>query len=225
MKIKWLGHASFLITSRSGTRIITDPYQSGLKKRLVGLRYGNIQEPADVVTVSHNHWDHNNSAGVPGNPHVVRVAGTTQVDGIAFRGISGSHGPLRGPNIVFCFTVDGLRVCHLGDQAKPFTKQQFDEIGELDVLFLPIIRMPFMNLLDRRPTELELLAERTNVKVMIPMHFRSWKCLLPLLTIDGYLKNKGLEDKVESIKLEDCEVELTRETLPARPKFLILKPA
>ena len=29
MKIKWYGHAAFLITSDQGVKIITDPYESG----------------------------------------------------------------------------------------------------------------------------------------------------------------------------------------------------
>ena len=55
MKIKWLGHASFLITSDTGTRIITDPYEI-----TADLKYGEIKESADIVTVSHSHFDHNN---------------------------------------------------------------------------------------------------------------------------------------------------------------------
>jgi L-ascorbate metabolism protein UlaG (beta-lactamase superfamily) len=55
MKIKWLGHASFLITSDGGVRIITDPY--GPDDR---LRYGEINESAEIATVSHEHFDHGN---------------------------------------------------------------------------------------------------------------------------------------------------------------------
>ena len=52
MKVKWLGHASFLITSGTGTRIITDPYVTG-----GSLSYGEIKEPANIITVSHEHYD------------------------------------------------------------------------------------------------------------------------------------------------------------------------
>ena len=72
MKVKWLGHASFLITSDTGVKIITDPYTPGG----LGLNYGEIKESADIVTVSHEHGDHNNVAAVKGNPQVVR--GTTK---------------------------------------------------------------------------------------------------------------------------------------------------
>ncbi len=116
MKIKWLGHASFLITSDSGIKIITDPYETG-----GGLSYGEIKESADIVTVSHDHFDHNNVAAVPGNPQVVK--GTAEVKGIEFKGISTYHdeakGGQRGKNTILCFEVDGIRVCHLGDLGHP----------------------------------------------------------------------------------------------------------
>ncbi|MDP2727547.1 MAG: MBL fold metallo-hydrolase, partial [Dehalococcoidia bacterium] len=74
MKIKWLGHASFLIVSDKGTRIITDPYESGGFGGT--FNYGPIREEADVVVISHEHADHNHLAGLPGSPQVVRGAGT-----------------------------------------------------------------------------------------------------------------------------------------------------
>ena len=80
MKIKWLAHAAFLLTSDDGTRIITDPYETGN-----GLNHGKIEETADIVTVSHDHFDHCNVAVVKGNPHVVRD--TTETKGINIRGI------------------------------------------------------------------------------------------------------------------------------------------
>ena len=66
MNIRWLGHATFMISSDDGTRIITDPYTTGGK-----LSYGEIQETADIVTVSHGHGDHNNAGAVGGNPTIV----------------------------------------------------------------------------------------------------------------------------------------------------------
>jgi L-ascorbate metabolism protein UlaG (beta-lactamase superfamily) len=84
MKIKWLGHASFMITAETGTKIITDPYVT-----TEILNYGEIKESADIVTVSHEHTDHNNVAAVKGNPEVVR--GTAKAKGIEFKGIPTYH--------------------------------------------------------------------------------------------------------------------------------------
>src|SRR3972149_6663906 len=68
MKIQWLGDASFLLPSDSGTRIITDPYTPGA----FGLDYAPVAAEADVVTVSHEHADPNDVAGVKGKPQIVR---------------------------------------------------------------------------------------------------------------------------------------------------------
>ena len=68
MRIKWLGHAAFLITSDSDTKIITDPYETS-----EGLKYGEIKETADIVTISHEHGDHSNAATVQGNPQVIEA--------------------------------------------------------------------------------------------------------------------------------------------------------
>ena len=84
MKVKWLGHSAFVITSDTGIRIITDPYAAEER-----LGYGDIKESADIVITSHYHHDHNNVTAVRGNPAVVRR--TTEVKGINFRGISTYH--------------------------------------------------------------------------------------------------------------------------------------
>ncbi len=135
MKIKWLGHGSFMITSEAGKRIITDPY--GPNEH---LSYGEIKESADIVTVSHKHGDHSNVSAVRGNPEVVR--GTARVKGIEFKGISTYHdnaeGKQRGNNTVFCFEVDGVMVCHLGDLGHPLSDKEAAELGSVDILLLTV---------------------------------------------------------------------------------------
>ena len=61
MKVKWLGHSAFVITSDTGIKIITDPYAAEER-----LGYGDIKESADIVTTSHDHADH--SSGVTADP-------------------------------------------------------------------------------------------------------------------------------------------------------------
>ena len=137
MKIKWLGHASFLITSDAEIKILTDPYTTG-----GGLSYGKIQESADIVTISHEHSDHNNVATVRGNPEVVRGTITAEVKGIKFKGIPTYHddagGELRGNNAIICFEVDGIRVCHLGDLGHQLSDKQVAELGRIEILLIPV---------------------------------------------------------------------------------------
>ena len=69
MKIKWLGHASFLITSEQGVRIVLDPYKSGGP-----IKSAEYRGAADIVTVSHEHGDHNYTALIEGNPQIIKGA-------------------------------------------------------------------------------------------------------------------------------------------------------
>jgi L-ascorbate metabolism protein UlaG (beta-lactamase superfamily) len=52
MKVKWLGHACFLVEAESGLKILTDPYQSGFMDI---IKYAPVNESPDIVTISHQH--------------------------------------------------------------------------------------------------------------------------------------------------------------------------
>ena len=95
MKIKGMGLASFLLTSDSGVRIINDPFEPGADPFGYGheLHYGRITDSADVVTVSHDHWDHNKVEAVQGNPQVLREPGETEIKGIKIKGKSAERIP------------------------------------------------------------------------------------------------------------------------------------
>ena len=214
MKIKWLGHASFLITSDTGTKIITDPYAI-----TDDLRYGEITESADIVTVSHSHADHNNVAAVRGNPEVVRETGITKVKGIEFKGVASHHdeagGSKRGKNTIFCFEVDGIRACHLGDLGHQLTDKQVTELGKVDMLLIPV--GGYYTIDAKAATQ---VCNQLKPKVIIPMHFRNNKCSFPITGVDEFLKGKeGVQ------KLNASEVEFKQVELPPTTQIIALKPA
>ena len=212
MKVKWLGHASFLITSDSGIRIITDPYVTGSN-----LNYGEIKESADIVTVSHDHRDHNNAAAVQGNPQVVK--GTTESKGVQFRGIPTHHddaqGGKRGNNTIFCFDVDGVNVCHLGDLGYPPNESQVGELGEIDLLLIPVGGFFTIDAVTASQ-----LCERLKPRVIIPMHYRNKKCAFPISGVDEFLQGKK-----NVSRLDASEVELKSGELPADTRIIVIQPA
>lgn len=214
MKVQWLGHASFLITSEGGLRIITDPYAPDER-----LTYGPINEAADIVTVSHGHSDHANVAAVKGSPEVVRRAGRHHVKGINIVGVPTFHddrkGSQRGSNIVFCMNVDGVNVCHLGDLGHPLGKDQAEEMGQVDVLLLPV--GGYYTIDANVATQ---VCQRIEPRVIIPMHFRNPKCDFPIADAEPFLAGKR-----NVRRLDSSEVELHRETLPAETETIVLKPA
>jgi L-ascorbate metabolism protein UlaG (beta-lactamase superfamily) len=214
MKVKWLGHASFLITSEAGTKIITDPYPQGS-----GLSYIPINMASDVITMSHDHFDHNNVSAVPGKPEIITGSGVKNIKGIQFRGIATHHdqsqGKERGANTIFCFLVDGIKLCHLGDLGHRLNREQIAEIGSIDVLFIPIggvftidAKMAGTVIDDLKP------------KVAIPMHYKTAKCDWPLNTVDDFVI-----DMKNVKKLNSSELEFNAGKLPEVAEIVILQPA
>jgi L-ascorbate metabolism protein UlaG (beta-lactamase superfamily) len=216
MKVKWLGHACFLLTSESGLRIITDPYTPGV----YGLDYAPPAETADIVTVSHDHADHNNVAAVKGNPQVVRGVGSHEAKGIRFKGIATAHdessGKERGANTIFCFALDGINVCHLGDVGHDLSDQTVAAIGDVDVLMIPVggnftIDAALAN----------RLCQKLAPKVVIPMHFKNARCpTFPVAGVEDFTQER---QQVKTVA--GSEIELKKEQLPSTTETIVLKPA
>jgi L-ascorbate metabolism protein UlaG (beta-lactamase superfamily) len=212
MKIKWLAHAAFLITSGKGTRIITDPYET-----TESLRYGEIEESADIVTISHGHADHSNAAVVRGNPQIVK--GTTEAKGIKFKGVPTYHddvgGSKRGSNTIFCFEIDGLNVCHAGDLGHLLTDKQAAAMGKVDILLIPV--GGFFTI-DARTAD--RVCDQLKPKVIIPMHYKTDKLDFPIASVDEFIKGKSNVTRVDG-----SEIELKSGELPSTTQIMVLKPA
>jgi len=215
MKVKWLGHASFLITSDDGTKIITDPYTPGGP-----FQYGEIKESADIVTVSHGHFDHNNVASVQGNPQVVQEAAPVEIKGIKFSGLPSYHddagGSQRGNNIIFCFEVDGIRLCHLGDLGHQLGEKECADLGSVDIMLVPVGGNYTIDA--KGATE---VCGKLAPKVIMPMHYRNERCSdFPVAGVDEFLQGK------ESVtRLSSSEVEFKKGELPAKTQIIVLQPA
>lgn len=214
MKVKWLGHASFLITSDNGLKILTDPYEPGFRGI---ISYAPIREVPDIVTVSHHHGDHDYIKCLKGKAEVVEGVGSRTVRGVEFVGVPSYHdrkaGAERGPNTIFCFAVDAVHVCHLGDLGHPLDEATIQSLGRVDMLLTPTGGPPAT--LDLN--EAAALWERLKPSVVIPMHFRNQKCTFPRYGAEEMLK-AGAEIAGSP------EVEFAASNLP-RGKLLVLDPA
>jgi len=214
MKIKFLGHACFLITSSNGTKIINDPYEVSK-----GVNYGEINESADIVTVSHDHFDHNNVSVVKGNPHVIKGAGDMEIKGIPFHGISAFHdneqGNARGKNAIYCFEVDGIQICHLGDIGHTLSEEELDDIGRVDVLIIPVGGYFTID-----AQSADYIAKQIQPKVIIPMHYKTSKCDFPITGVDDFLDGK------ENIRhMNSSEVDFKAGKLPDITEIVVLDTA
>ncbi len=162
MIIKWLGHASFLLES-SGIKLLTDPFDAE-------IGYQPCSEKVDIVTVSHEHWDHNAVDILAGNPRVIRETGSFAIDGINILGTSTYHdkkqGQERGHNIIYKISSEDLDVLHLGDLGHVLTDRQLLEVGNVDILLVPVG--------GRYTVDADAayeIVEQLQPQIIIPMHF------------------------------------------------------
>jgi L-ascorbate metabolism protein UlaG (beta-lactamase superfamily) len=209
MRITWLGHASFLLET-DGIKIVTDPYDNS-------IGYKPIDIPVDIATVSHEHSDHNYVQGLRGEPQTVRGAGVTEIRGIKFRGISSFHdnakGAERGKNTIFVIEAEELAICHLGDLGHELTGKQVREIGQVDVLLLPVggtyttdAKAATKVMTDLKP------------KMVIPMHFKTEVLDFPIKGVEPFLEGKASVRRQGS-----AEVEVTPNSLPAQTEIVVLE--
>jgi L-ascorbate metabolism protein UlaG (beta-lactamase superfamily) len=212
MKIKWIGHSCFLVTAGDGTRVILDPY-----KKESHLDYIEVRDKADIVTVSHDHFDHNYVALIPGQPEILKGAGNWNVKGISIRGINAWHddklGRERGNNTIFCIEVDGVRLCHLGDIGHLLNETELKEIGAVDVLMLPVGGVFTID-----AAQASEQCVRINPMLAIPMHYKTDRCSFLQYTADDFARGKT------SVKrLDSSEVEIVKASVPTETEVIILQ--
>jgi L-ascorbate metabolism protein UlaG (beta-lactamase superfamily) len=207
LKIFWLGHSCFKIEDDSGKVVVTDPFDDS-----VGYPIPNIR--ADVVIVSHDHHDHNNVKALGGDPKVVIGPGKKTAAGIEFEGTATYHddrgGKLRGKNTIFCFEMDGVRICHLGDLGHQLGKKEAAALGKVDVLMIPV---GGAFTLDGEGAK--KVIGQIRPRIAIPMHFKT-PAVPPSFGIypaDDFLSGQQVERPGKSITEDDLPAEGPRVVL------------
>lgn len=172
MNIKWLGHACFLITTKTGIKILHDPY-----KDMFGYKLPKDLQ-VDYVLSSHNHNDHNYTASLQPGFQLIDIYGPTATADVTFNGILSYHddlgGELRGDNAIYHYSVDDLTIAHLGDLGHLLDDNQLNQLKNIDILFLPV---GGGYTIDGKLAA--KVANQIKPKVIIPMHYRT-RALGPL---------------------------------------------
>ena len=210
MKIKWIGHSSFLIESEKGIKIITDPFDETLGYKL-------SRSKVNIVTVSHEHFDHNYVRGVKGRPVVFKGLVNRESHKMEFRGIASYHdsvcGVQRGSNTIFVIKADGLNLCHLGDLGHILNSDKLAEIGDVDILFIPV--GGFYTIDSSQATQ---ITKDIKPKIVIPMHYKTEAIKFSIDPVEIFLSEN---DNVQ--RLESNEFDITEDTLPKSTQIYVLQ--
>ncbi len=206
MEIGWLDHSCFLIKSSTGKKIIMDPCEhiETFEKHINNL---------DIVTISHNHFDHNNIENFNGKSHIINSCGTFNFENIKIQGIPSYHdkceGIKRGSNIIFIIELDGFRICHLGDLGHRLNDETLNILGNIDILFIPVGGNFTLS-----GKEAAIVANSINSSIVIPMHYKTNK--YPFLPEDSgsfIMSMKNIDKAKDSFLLIDKKLSCTNKVL------------
>ena len=203
MKIRWHGHSCFEISD--GQTVVTDPHDG----KSIGVPTPRAK--ADIILVSHNHFDHNSVRTVKGASSRVYDKPGMFTDGkMEILGVPSFHdeaqGQKRGPVIIFKFKIDNIRMCHLGDLGCIPGEDVLQQLGEVDVLFVPV-----GDIFTIDGTRAWEVIAAINPLVVVPMHYRTGGLSLSIKTIDPFLA--GARGKSEIVNVGN-EMEFDRTDLP-----------
>lgn len=192
MEITWLGHSCFRLKGKSIT-VITDPCSPD-------FGYAIENAPARLVTVSHQHPGHNYIQGIGGESKAISKPGEYELGGVLVIGIPTFHdeekGARRGKNNVYLIEIDDITVCHLGDLGHTLTSDQIADIGNVDILLVPVGGVSTIN-----ATTAAEVIRNIEPKVVLPMHYKTPATNRELEPVDRFLKEMGVNQAVPQPKL------------------------
>lgn len=215
MEIQYLGHSCFRIKGKK-VILLTDPYDS-----YIGFKMAKVS--ADIVTVSHDHQDHNNIEAVSKTTRrelfVIFEPGEYEVSGVFVFGVPSYHdsenGAKRGQNTIYVINMDGMRLVHLGDLGHILTDEQLEEVNGADVLFIPVGGTYTIG----PRLALEVIGQ-IQPKIIIPMHYKTAEYDPKFglkLTVDDFLKEMGVEVKPTKT------LTVSHDKLPEEREVVVLK--
>ena len=181
LRLRWHGHSCFEVATEDLV-VVTDPHDG----KSLGIPAPKVK--ADVVLVSHDHFDHTASRVVekPGSTVVLRESGRTPDGRFSARAVPTFHdairGESRGRNTAFVFELGGVRFCHLGDLGHELGEDVVRDIGPVDVLFVPIGGVFTID----APAAWRVVRA-VHPKVAVPMHYRVGGLSLSINNLQPFL--------------------------------------
>ncbi len=217
MNIFWHGQSCFQISTLRNRgeqlSIVIDPFSEK-----IGLKLPKLE--ADILMVSHQHEDHNNTKAIASNYFLIDGPGEYEVKNIFIQGIRSFHddsqGKERGENTIYTIEAESLKICHLGDFGqRELNQEQLDAIGEVDILMIPVGGVFTVS-----AKEAAKIMSQIEPKITIPMHYSLPKLKIKLDILDKFLKIFGIKSLEPLKKLSIKKKDLS----PEEAKIIVLKP-
>jgi L-ascorbate metabolism protein UlaG (beta-lactamase superfamily) len=222
MQIRWYGQSAFLLFEGE-RRLMIDPFGDGKALAARGRRfeYPPIEAlEADLLLITHEHFDQNNADAVVGEAQVIRAAAgrfDTPLGEVV--GIASEHddaaGTERGANTIYRFTVGGFEACHLGDLGqRELRDPQRAAMGSPDLLFVPVGGGPTIG-----PSEAATIVRDLGPRIVVPMHFRT-----PAVDFVGPVEPfvDELDEDVDVVWLDEPEFDATARPSGATATSLVI---
>jgi len=209
MVLRYIAHSCFQLILENGKRILFDPFSERVGYDMAGTE-------ADIVLTSHAHYDHGCTEKVSGGTVLVNEPGDYKIDSVRIMGFSTFHdkenGTKRGKNTAFKVFAEGLNILHCGDIGHLMDDELLGRIGAVDVALVPVGGYYTID-----ATESAMLCMSLGAPVIIPMHYRTPSCTLPIASVSEFVEK--VYATFECGFLDACEVELDK--LP--PGVYVLK--
>lgn len=208
MQITWLGQACFKLQTDK-TIIVIDPYDPR-----VGFKLSRLT--ADLVLVTHDHFDHNNISavkGVEGNkPFIINGPGEYEAKNIFVYGIPSFHdnseGKDRGTNTIYRVEVEGMSLLHLGDLGHLLNNGQLEQLKSVDILMIPVGGTYTIN-----AKEASQIISQIEPRMVIPMHYKIKGLKVNLDPLDKFCKEIGVCPTETIPKLKIAKKDLPAEEM------------
>jgi len=205
MEIIWHGHAFFEIRGkgREGEKVVLalDPYS-----KEIGFSPPKVK--ADIVLISHSHYDHNNLGAIKGAPFVIDSPGEYEVKGVFITGIQSFHdkvsGKKRGENVIYVVKIEDIKVCHFGDFGEgQLSSEKLDQMVGIDILLIPVGGVYTIS-----GQEAAKIAQQIEPKIVIPMHYKIEGLKIDIEDEKKFLQAIGREPvKLKKLKIKKSELE------------------
>jgi len=211
MLITWIGHSCFKIQDKTGSEgvtLVTDPFN-----KEIGLKVPNFE--ADIVTISHDHFDHNNSDSIRANPFIVNTAGEYDIKGVMIEGVESFHddkkGSEKGRNIIYRIEMDGIVVVHLGDLGHTLDGKLLEKLVGADILMIPVGGKYTLDA--KKAVE---VVSQIEPRIIIPMHYKFPGVKADLDDIEKFIKELGIKPT------EEEKLKISKKDLPQEDMELVM---